>query len=247
MSNLFISSTQISSGQLDSNGSRLRLNFNNPIIVPKTKKMRILSTSLWYDMPNITAELGNTIEFIYDLDVYTFTINPGLYSLKDLQERISEIEHNEGLPKPFIELIADESTSLISFRVNSGALAFSMDYETNNYIFKNLLGFTGTHNIANNNKWEESTNKATLNQVNMIYVHVSFANGGYFNNSSGSNICAEILINVTPGTQILHTPYHPIVCNVNESQIDDCTIWLTSDGYKPIVTYEPWSLIIEFF
>lgn len=243
--NLFVSSTA-PGVDLDSNGTRLRVNLNSPLIVPKKRKCRVLSSNVWYDFPNIISP-NNTIQFTYNSIVRTHTIPTGLYSLHDLKETIKELEVNLGLPQPFFELQADEATGKISFRVtNLGGLPFAMNYESNNYIFKNLLGFTGTH--SGTGDWYEGTNKAQLNQVNSVLLHSSFSNSGYFNGNSGSSVIAEVQITTTPGSQLITKDLHPIVSNVTETQIDSYVIWMTSeDGRTPLTSSEPWSLIIELY
>ena len=246
--NLYVSSIA-PEATLANNNSRLTINLNSPIIVPKYGKCRVLSSTLWYDTPNIEAP-NNGITFTYAGTVYNFVLADGLYSVSDISERIKELLENASLPPNIFELVADEATSKLSLKINQGASNFLMNMDLDNPIFKDILGFTGILIVLGSSvpTWYEATNKAKINKINSVLVHCSFASGSVLNGNSGADIISEIHLNSEPNNQIITKDIHPSVHRVTETQIDSFTIFLTTeDGFTPIKTNEPWTLTIELF
>lgn len=243
MTNLFINSANARS--ITEDNSTITINLGNPVIVPEGSKCRVIKSTIWYDFPNIRGP-NNIMEFTYNGFVYNIIIPDGLYSVTDLVETLNEKLDNLGIPHIFT-LTPDESTGKTSLKVTYAPATFAMNFEVNNPIFRDLLGFQGVFAGASST-WVDSNVKSNLNQVNAVFVHCSFANSGWFNERGGSDIIHQILITESPGSQIVTEDFNPIKSFIHEKQIDTFIIRLTSeDGVTPIRTNEPWTLVIEIF
>lgn len=243
VSNLVINSSNLS---LDTNQTKGGLSLSNPLYLPKECYGRILSATIWNDNPNVTAP-NNTIEFTYG-GLKTLTFDEGLYSDKDLSERLAETLQNAGLPTDLLVLQADEASGKFSLQNNRGATSLVIDFDTNNYILKTLCGFDNgvvTDPVAGT--WLESTNRAALNTVNSYLIHASFADAGYFAGISGSDVCAEVHINTSPGKIINFEPRHPLVYKITQNELDNIYVYLTSETNAAVKTNENWTVVFEFF
>lgn len=216
---------------------------SNPILLHGKAIGKLISLSIYNDMPNITSA-NDTITFTYIATPYTFVFPEGSYTMTDIRETLAERLNNAGLPLDLISLQADSSNSFVSLKAEYGANFFSMDYNLGNGVL-NLLGFSGTFASATG-VWEESSEKATINIVNAIIIHLSFASGAYLNNQGSSN--AVDIAEFPPlesGSQFTHRPFHPNAFDINERVIDSFTVRLTTeDGKTPYITSEPYTLLI---
>lgn len=241
---LFISSA--SCDKKSALGSTVTIDLKTPIKA-YNKKVRVLSANVWYNFPNISTELNNRIfSFGYNGAVYEKSFEPGLYSLGDIQESIVEYCENEGLPTNLILLSGDEATGLISMKITS-PLLFVTNFDVNNNLFKEYLGFRGVVIIAGS-LWVESEYRAKLNINNTLYINCSFASGAYFNQNSGSNIIGAIPLNKSPGSLIYQEWAHPVVTHCLGADINNFNIWLTNENGKLLdMNGEDWNIVIEIY
>jgi hypothetical protein len=208
---------------------------------------------MWNDHPNILAGVNNTIKFNYNSITYLMTLQSGLYQADDIVTRVKELLINESLPGDLFKFLPDYSTSYCTFELNS-LLSFSIDFDAvENKMVHDLLGFTGTINsvgLTSNplvDKYYESTNKIQLNVVNSILIHASFANSGYFNSRSGSDICCSIPIRVAPLNQIVFEPNHPQQFKIYHDILDMIDFSITNEANVPYITNENISINFEFY
>jgi len=228
---------------LDRERGSATFDLTSPLLLHGKSVGRLVSLSIYNDMPNIRPP-NNTIEFVYSGTTITFTFSEGSYSMQDIGESLRESLDNAGLAGDFMVLVADESNSFVSIRVNYGIAPFSINYDVNNGILSQL-GFTGLFSAASG-AWEESSSKAELNVVNAIIINISFASGAYLNGNAGSN--AVDIAEFPPlqsGTQFIHRPFHLNAFDINERVIDSFTVRLTTEnGTTPYITSEPWTMLI---
>lgn len=243
---LFISSANADT--VSSLGSTIGINLKTPINTTN-KRVRLLSSNVWYSFPNIYTELNNkTIKFTYNAVVYTITLRDGIYSLKDINETIAEEFITLGLPDTLFTLIPDDATALITMFITT-ALNFTMDMDDpSNILFKTYLGFTAIIN-TNINLYYESTNKAALNINNVVYVHCSFATGTYFNQLAGSNIIGAINLSHKPNSLITTENNIPVSSKCfNNDFLGYFRIWLTNEnGTLLNMGGESFSLVLQVY
>lgn len=243
--NIYVTSTQ---GTLNTNGNELFVQLQRPLELSSFKnvKARVLSAAAFYNFPNVITNVSDKIEFTYNAIVRNFTLEQGLYSSFAIQERIAELLVNNGMPSNLLVLQEDVATGKFSFQVNNGATPFSMNFDINNTLFKNILGFSGVY-AGSSGTWVEGTNKATLNKVNSVLWNISFCDGGYYGERAGGQVAHEMHIETKVGYQIISKDVNPKVCRVNETQIDYFTIKLTNESGENIINTEPFTCNIEFF
>jgi hypothetical protein len=245
MTAIYVNSATASS--TSQRGSFVTLNFRDPLDI-SGKRVRLLKSSIWYTMPNISAEkLNNKIKFTYDGTIYTFVFADGQYSLDDIIERLGEFLQIEGLPTTLIDFVPDEATAKITLKVVT-ALQFTWDFEdADNRLTKAMLGFTGnvTQNVS---FFLESTNIARINELNNIYVHSTLSNDSILNNNSQSTILCSIPINNSPGSLMLYEPANTVSSKCHGASVNMVSIWLTDELGNPLDMFgETFSLVLEIF
>lgn len=93
---------------------------------------------------------------------------------------------------------------------------------------------------------------AAFNSVNYILVHTDMVPRGIRYNGTFYQIVAQLLVDVSPGEQIVYAPFNPPVCdsaNLVGAQMKQASFWLTDDRNNPVDTLgEDWSvrLLIKY-
>jgi hypothetical protein len=245
--NIFVSSEAAT--EVTTNNSTIHLNFSNPIDT-KNKKCRVLSSSVWYTMPNIIEGINNEMNFTYDSTDYNLTFGTGLYSVTDLNERITELLMFLGLDTNLFKFIPDESTGKITLMFNIAGATFAIDFDTNNALCKDILGFAGSHSLLVVSGYSlESTNKAELNVINNLYIWSDFTGSNtIFNSVRGSGIIASVPINGEPGSLLYREAIHPIESDILPYKLERATFYLTDqNGTKVNMNGEHWYFELQIF
>ena len=84
-----------------------------------------------------------------------------------------------------------------------------------------------------------ATNIAKFNQVNYFLIHSDLVPEGIRINGSFEQTIMQVLISVSPGSQIVSTPYNPprISCpNLAGSFVNRAKFWLTDDKFRLVNT-----------
>jgi hypothetical protein len=234
---IFVDSALVDEQDKYDNGSTIQYKLDEPIDLDRYKRCSLRSASIFFTFPNVKQVLNDTIEFTRDSVNYTITLEPGLYNLDSINESISEQLLNLLLPQDLIFFQPDEATQKVSMGINTEGVAFSITWDSPGNAFFTMLGFTqsGTFTTSTvSGVFVDGESRAALNTVNSIYVHVSFCRGSYYNKTSGSNVIANIPINVAPSEMILYNPINPIILNTNNSSITEFTISLKNEKNEPL-------------
>lgn len=247
--NLFISSAAASQKEL--NGSKLFINLSSSIDLTN-KKCRLLKSSIWYTFPNISETNGNNeINFTYDGNPYKITFTRGLYSLSDINDALRESLHTHlALPPDMISFLPDEATGSCSLFVDKlNNKPFTLQFSAlNNKLLNTMLGFNLNPLITTSTSvYIASTTKASLNQINSLYVHVDFINSkNNFLNNSSSRILSSVHINVSPSSLILGEDIHPPWSPCLSGPHNNFHIWITDERNEPVdMNNEDWTCNIE--
>ena len=150
-----------------------------------------------------------------------------------------------------MSLSPDEATNKVEIRLNYDDV--SIDFTQPN-TFREILGFNsrvvGPYVPTPINILAD--NVAAFNQVNYFIIHSDLTNSGIRFNNQYDQAIAQVLIDVTPGSQIVSTPYNPPRIMVDElvnTKRDLIRMWLTDDKNRRINTNsENWScrLLIKY-
>ena len=240
MISLYITNATGENKDVSSLGNRVTLN-NLSINLDNKKKyhMRLLQSNIVYCSPNVFTDTNNKLTYKYtDSQINpqvqkTITFDQGLYSLDDINTKISlytsALEANGSL----FYFVPDSSTSKIYIVFTQPHITV---YCAGTASIMPLLGFPvgsgaiGNYSTAN---YEISVNQANLNSLQSIYVKCDIVTGSY-DNSRGSNIIASIIPDVAPFSTITYRPYFPPRCEITSRDINQITITLTDQDGKDL-------------
>jgi len=226
------------------NGSRITTHLSPPIEFNNKKaSFRVIQSSVFWSIPNISANLNNNVLNFNEGGAHSLTFDPGLYDLNSLNENISQYMVNNGLSSDLIVFTGDSSTSKVSVQLNSATVV--IDWTTSTV--SGILGFTSpSAGPVTSGTYIEADNIANLNSVTSILINCNFSSGVYFNNKK-STVIASIVPNVSIGSQIIYEPINPISSQVHVNHIDEISFWLTNQNNEPIDTNgESYSILGEF-
>lgn len=208
-----------------SDGSTFQIQLQEPIAIPKgaiNVTLSVDSSSIWWTIPNIITGTNDTL-YITAPDTadvttaYTVVIPQGLYDLSGLNEAIQRDLSNQGAkvsPTSVIALTADENTQKVEILYNYSVV--SIDF-TQADTFRNILGFnsavyggyTAPYTLL-------APNVASFNTVNYFLIHSDLVSKGIRINNKYDQVIAQVHIDVSPGSQIIHSPFNPPKITANE-------------------------------
>lgn len=243
--------------QLDGDGISLPRDAHNISV-------QVNKATVWWTVPNILTGVNDRMYIFGDNNVggtqlFTVQIPQGLYDVGGLNDAIhSQLEilgakttTATGLNLPLINLRGDSSTQKIVIRFNypNVTVDFTM-LDT----FREILGFDsqvlGPYAGAPIDVLAENT--AYFNQVNYFLIHSDLVNEGIRFNNKFNQTIAQVLIDVAPGSQIVHQPFNPSkssATHLRNARRSNLKFWITDDQQRPVNTAgENWSaeIIIKY-
>lgn len=202
--------------------------------------------TIWWTVPNVITGVNDKM-YISGQDVggiftaYIVTIPQGLYDLAGLSQAILRDLENQGAkisPTPLISLAPDEPTQRVEIRFNYADVVIDF---TQPDTPRELLGFDdliyGPYVGAPISIL--APNIASFNQVNYFLLHSDLVSKGIRFNNSYNQTISQVLIDVSPGSQIVSKPFNPARCNAQElagAKRSNLRIWLTDDRDRAINT-----------
>ena len=243
-----------------SDGSYFEVNLQDGLTIPKDAlnvNLAVEEATVWWTIPNIITGQNDKM-YITGPDAATgavtnfvITIDQGLYDLSGLNQAILRELENEGAkiedagnPLPLINLSPDDATQKVEIRFNYTTV--SIDF-TPADTPRDILGFNaqsyGPFVTAPYNLLAPSV--AALNSVNYLLIHSDITNKGIRFNNEYNQTLAQVLIDVSPGSQIISKPFNPAKINVAEltgTSRTSLRFWLTDDKNRRVNTNgEYWS------
>lgn len=229
-------------------GSSFEVLLEEPINIPANARNVTLSTvssNIWWTIPNVITGQNDKLYISGPdtLDVvqsYVITIPQGLYDSVGLNSSIKLQLETAGAkisPSHLITLSADvySQKTLIRFNYNTVSIDF-----TQNDTFRDIIGFNSSVLGPYASPITVfADNVASYNQVNYFLIHSDLTNKGIRFNRSYNQIISQVLIDVSPGSQIVNTPFNPSKINVNEligTSRSRIRMWLTDDENRPVNT-----------
>lgn len=231
---------------VSSDGSTLDVSLKETLNV-YNKTLRVLQCSFFNNFENVNNTYNNNkFEFVYNAVTYSMTFMSGNYGVDDLNETISEFCMNNSLPITLFNIQPDDSTQLMSLIINT-TVATSINFELNNTMLKNALGFTGTASTSVTRSFE-STNKATLFKYISVILHISIVGGSnlVYGERLGSDVCASMPINNNAGKICIYSPNYPLQCDVLGSTISGFQVYITdNNGIKLSTNGTPFEVVFD--
>ena len=206
----------------------------------------IEEATVWWVVPNIITGENDTMYItgpnVADVTTaYTVVIPQGLYDLSGINQAILRELENQGAkidPDPLITLTSDEPTQKVEIRFNYAVC--EVDFTQTNTP-RNILGWNsqvlGPYAGAPINILAD--NIASFNQVNYFLIHSDLTNKGIRFNNNYNQTVSQILIDVSPGSQIVSKPFNPAKISAPElagAKRTNLRIWLTDDQNRKVNT-----------
>jgi len=169
---------------------------------------------------------------------YEITLTPGLYDLSTLSNAISTQLESDGANPDLISFISDPATQrvLIRFAYPSS----SIDFTQPNTI-RELIGFNANvyGNYPDAPKTIMAENVAFFNSTEYLLLNTDLTNTGIRFNATLQQTVAQVLIDVSPGSQILYRPFNPTKIPVPEligAVRTRIRVWLTNNQNQRVDT-----------
>lgn len=217
-----------------------------------TSKSYTVSGLLEGNIPSNTGDFSRIRTGV--LNNYVVTIPQGLYDLNGINQAILRGLENAGAkinPSPLITLTPDEPTSRVELRINYNNVVVNFTYADTP---RDILGFNSSVLGPYPNAITIlAPNTAAFNQVNYLLIHSDLTNKGIRFNNNYNQTVAQVLIDVSPGSQIVSRPYNPPRVAVPElinAKRNNIRMWLTDDNDRRVNTNgEYWTarIVIRYF
>jgi hypothetical protein len=232
-------------------GSSFRVSLNDALHVPNNAEnitVEVTKATYWNTSPNFKST--NNQIYVRGPDVADvlqsklITLPVGLYDVSMFKAALLTELLNEGFkqtPSPVLNISANYATGKIIIILNytttevSFAVADGVVNPMNQILGFDLLKYTTA--IAPFAQY--APNVAKFNQLNSILITSNLCDNGFAINSKESNIIAQILINVSPGTQLIYEPFNPTkvsASNLQNRYLKEFDVQLTDELLVPIDT-----------
>jgi hypothetical protein len=187
-------------------------------------------------------------------NTYNITIPQGLYDLSGLNQAIQRELETLGArtdPEPLLVFSPNDATQKVQLRINYDDV--SVDFSQADTP-RTMLGFDsliyGTYPTAPVELLAPRT--AEFNHVNYFLIHSDLVNRGIRFNNRYNQTIAQVLIDVAPGSEIIHKPFNPAKTNAMElagAKRTNLRFYLTDDKQRVVNTNnEYWTcrIVIDY-
>lgn len=204
-----------------------QVQFDEPIAIPKNAiecTLEVDSTVIWNNEANVVAGVNNTLRVTGPdtsdvVTVFDIVIPEGSYSVSEFNQSVQTLLANQGAkitPDPIISITPDEATQKIDIRLNY--ITSVVDFTQPNSCY-NLLGFLSTSVLGPPTISGESIlapNEANFNVINYYLIASDLVSQGLRFNNTYRQIINQTEISVRPNSQIVSTPYNPVIITCPE-------------------------------
>lgn len=235
-------------------GSEFEIQLEDPIQIPVTATsvtVQVQEAAIWWVIPNIITGVNDAFSIDDGAGPYNVVVDQGLYDLSGLQQSTESAVVAAGGPSGMFTFLADNSTQKVILRINLSGVTVDFTGATT---FRDILGFNsqvlGPTVVASTDF--QGDNVAAFNAIDFFLIHSDIVSRGIRINNVYDQVIAQVLINVSPGSQIISTPFNPPKSPAWEligSSRNRIRFWLTDQNGNTVNTNnENWSLrmIIEY-
>ena len=239
---------------ISADGSSFEIQLDEAIEVPSDAlnvNISVEEATVWWVIPNIITGQNDTFYIFGDNDVggtqlFTVQIPQGLYDLTGLNNSLqSGLEalgartvDGSGNPLPLVSLSPDEATQKVLLRFNYPNV--TVDFQQTNTP-REILGFDalvyGPFVGAPLNILAPFV--AAFNQVNYFLIACDLVQKGIRFNNRYNQVITQVLIDVSPGSQIVSKPFNPAKSSAQElagAKRTNLRFRLTDDKLRPVNT-----------
>lgn len=195
-------------------GSTFEIELDDPITIPADAvnvHVQVQESTIWWVIPNIETNINDTFSLDDGLGggPYVVTIAQGLYDLSGLQQAVESALVTAGAAGGQFTFLADNATQKVIIRLN--ATGVTVDFTVPNTFFV-ILGFLVTDVLGPTVVAQTdftATNVAAFNTIDYFLIHSDIVPQGIRTNNSYNQTIAQVLIDTTPGSQIVSRPFNP--------------------------------------
>ena len=243
-------------------GSYFEIQLQDGLQIPKEAlniNISVEESTVWWVIPNIITGQNDKM-YITGPDTsdvvqnYVLTIPQGLYDLSGLNQAILRELELQGAkidPEPLITLSPDEATQKVEVRFNYDTVSINFIPTDTPRI---IIGFDGTvyGPYAGAPFTVLAPGLAQFNQVNSFLIHSDLTSRGIRFNNAYNQTISNVIIDVSPGSQIVSRPFNPAKINSPElagAKRSNIRMWLTDDSNRRVNTNgEYWTarLVIHY-
>jgi hypothetical protein len=255
---LLVSSDPINGAySVSSGGDYFETDLKRPISIPKKATncvIEVVNAQIPWTVINISSS-NNKFRLNYSTDGktitnYDITLPDGLYDISLLNSTVSRLLTNLSSTLQNIVTISG------NYATNHSTFNLSDQYYQIEWVassFYTLMGCTLNQTIPNaafttGNYYEDSPAVATFGDVSGFLVHSDIIKVG-INYASYSNILADVLINVRPGSLINYLPYNPLKLDASEligADLKHLRFWITDQKNRSVnLNGEYWSTLLN--
>ncbi|MCK5015605.1 MAG: hypothetical protein KAS32_00920, partial [Candidatus Peribacteraceae bacterium] len=140
---------------------------------------------------------------------YVVTVAQGLYDLSGLQQAVESALVTAGCASGQFTFLADNATQKVVIRLN--AFPVTVDFTVAD-TFHVILGFLATDILGPTAVAQTdftATNVAAFNTIDYFLIHSDIVPQGIRTNNSYNQTISQVLIDTTPGSQIVSRPFNP--------------------------------------
>lgn len=214
---IFSSSPDAGAKNISADGSGFEVLLDRPIIIPRDAIncfITVQNSTAWWNVFNIKEGINDQIDVEYTNLVpitlnFTITVEAGLYDMTHLTEEIGRELLANGVPQDLFTLIPDQATqkSVIQFNYPLTQVDFNIPRN-----FAEILGFNERLVpllVTSGVQFEKSDNIANFNTIDYLLIHSDLVSRGIMINDKYQNVISQLLIDVSPGSQITDSPFNP--------------------------------------
>lgn len=211
---LLSSDPKAGSVNLSADGSSFTVVLYEPIFFPINVKYvtcEVQGATIWNTSPNISSALNNdTFTYNDGTGDITLTIPKGLYDLAGFQNAIYTLINNVPAALPANQLFifsGNAATQKVVIQFPSGTGSINWGLST----VRSILGFEITSpTTAPAGQTITAPNVAGFNQTTSFLLHCDIVRNGIPVNTIYDSICANVFIDVLPGSLINYQPQAPV-------------------------------------
>jgi hypothetical protein len=250
--NILASSATVNGAKNKSaDGSYFSVYLNDATLIPQNAQnitVEVVKSTIWWVFPNIQAtnnQIYVTGENVANvLQSRLITITPGLYDLALLKTSILNQLQNNGFkqsPLPVIDFTSDAATGRVIVKMNY--INSKIDFRAVNVPnpINTILGFDLAEYTTGSAQFNlTAPNVAKFNTINSLLIKSDLTDVGLSLNGFEDYIVGQVLINVSPGSQLVYEPYNAIQTSAQNLQgrlLRNFYVQLTDESRNPVNTF----------
>ncbi len=179
--------------------------------------VKVDSATIWNVVPNILTGVNDKFYLDDNATPFVVTIDQGLYDLPSLAAEIDRQLVNLGADSGLLTFIGDNSTQRVTIQFNK--IGLQIDFAQSDTM-RAILGFDSRFSpVAASTivgQTDDADSVAAFNNIEFFLIHSDLITRGFVLNNTSTDVVAQVHIDVSPGSQIIFSPFNPVIIQANE-------------------------------